>query len=93
LAAAIEVVRAELQRAAEAGAGSSLRFIPGPVELDFEVAFSTMAEAEGGVKVWVLAGGAKGQASRGRTQRLKVTLNPLDMSTGEPPQISDTGRE
>lgn len=93
MAAAIEVVRSELQRAAEAGAGSSLRFTPGPVELDFEVAFGTVTGGESGVNVWVLSLGAKGDVSRGQTQRLKVTLNPVDASTGEPPRISDTGRE
>lgn len=91
LADAVELVRSELEEARQRGASSSLAFTPGPVELEFEVVFDEMAGADGGVRVWVVSFGAKGEVSRGRTQRLKVTLSPVDRATNKTPQISDEG--
>jgi Trypsin-co-occurring domain 2 len=91
LADAVELVRSELQEARERGASSSLAFVPGPVELEFEVVFDATAGADAGVRVWVVSLGAKGEVSRGQTQRLKVTLSPVDRATGKSPQISDEG--
>ena len=91
LAEAIELIRSELHEAMEKAASSSLAFIPGTVELEFEVVFDETAGADAGIRVWVVSLGAKGEVSRGRTQRLKVTLSPVDRATGKPPQISDEG--
>lgn len=89
LADAVELVRSELQEARERGASSSLAFVPGPVELEFEVVFDATAGADAGIRVWVVSLGAKGEVTRGQTQRLKVTLSPVDRATGKAPQISD----
>jgi hypothetical protein len=91
LADAIELVRSELQEARERGGASPLAFASGPVELEFEVVFDTTASADTGIRVWVVSLGAKGEVSRGETQRLKVTLSPVDRATGKVPQISDEG--
>jgi hypothetical protein len=91
LADAVELVRSELQEARERGASSTLAFTPGPVELEFEVVFDVTAGADGGVRVWVVSLGAKGELSHGQTQRLRVTLAPVDRATGKAPQISDEG--
>jgi hypothetical protein len=91
LAEAVELVRSELEEAREKGASSSLAFVPGIVELEFEVVFDETAGADAGIRVWVVSLGAKGEVSRGRTQRLKVTLSPVERATGKPPQISDEG--
>ena len=89
LADAVELVRSELEEARERGASSPLAFVPGPVELEFEVVFDATGGADVGVRVWVVSLGAKGEVSRGQTQRLKVTLSPVDRATSKPPQISD----
>lgn len=91
LADAVELVRSELEEARKRGASSSLAFVPGSVELEFEIVFDETAGADAGVRVWVVSLGAKGEVSRGQTQRLKVTLSPVDRVTGKAPQISDEG--
>jgi hypothetical protein len=60
LADAVELVRSELEEARKRGASSSLAFVPGPVELEFEVVFDETAGADAGVRVWVVSLGAKG---------------------------------
>ena len=91
LAEALELVRSELEEARKKGASSSLAFVPGTVELEFEIVFDETAGADAGIRVWVVSLGAKGEVSRGRTQRLKVTLSPVERATGKAPQISDEG--
>lgn len=91
LAEAIERVRSELERAARAGAGSSIAFKPESVELEFDVVFEATAGADAGVRVWVVSLGAKAEASHSQTQRLKVTLSPVDRATEKTPVISDEG--
>lgn len=91
LADAVDLVRSELAEARERGASSSLAFVPGPVELEFEVVFDETGGADAGVRVWVVSLGAKAEVSRGQTQRVKVTLSPVDRVTGKAPQISDEG--
>lgn len=91
LAEAIGLIRSELQRAAQAGEGARLAFKPTAVEVEFEVAFSQAAGVEGGIKVWVLSLGAKGEQSTSHTQRLTVTFEPVDRATGRSPEISDVG--
>jgi hypothetical protein len=93
LAQAIELVRSELQKAADAGREASLAFVPQTVELEFEVVFDETAGGDVGVRVWVVSLGAKGEVSRGRTQRIKVTLSPVDRATGKSPLIGDEGEE
>jgi len=91
LAEAVELIRSELEKAREKGASSSLAFIPGTVELEFKVVFDETAAADAGIRVWVVSLGAKGEVFRGRAQRLKVTLSPVERATGKAPRISDEG--
>jgi hypothetical protein len=77
LSDAIGQVRSELERATEGGKDSALAFRAGPVELEFQVAFEVTAGADAGVRVWVISAGAKGEASRSASHRLKVTLTPV----------------
>lgn len=76
LAEAVEAVRLELMRAKELGAGSSLIFEVGPVEMEFTVALTREGKTNAGVKVWVLEAGASGSLTGQRTHRIKITLNP-----------------
>jgi hypothetical protein len=78
LSDAIGQVRSELERATEGGKDSKLAFRPGPVELEFQVAFEATAAADAGVRVWVISAGARGEATRSASHRLKVTLTPVD---------------
>lgn len=69
--------------------GQRLQFELGDIELDFEVAITREARAEGGVRVWVINVGASGAVTATATHRVKVTLKPKDMDSGRSPLISD----
>jgi hypothetical protein len=78
LADAVKGIRAELDAAMAEGVGDNVQFEVGPVELEFAVDIQKDAKADFGVRVWVLSLGAKGGASQGSTNRIKVVLNPKD---------------
>jgi hypothetical protein len=83
LSAAISEVRRELVRAIEEGTDSPVAFRAGPVELEFSVEFETTAGGEAGVKVWVVSVGGKAERTRSETNRLKVTLTPVNRQGGD----------
>lgn len=93
LAQAIELVRAELLAAADAGAVSRLAFRPESVELELEVVFGSSSVAERGMGVWVVTLGSNDSVSASRTQRLKVTLVPVDRTGDGSVKIGDIGPE
>jgi len=90
LADAIGQVRAELERAVKEGQESSVAFRAGPVELEFEVAFTRTGGVDGGFQLSVLSFGAKREKSTAATHRVKVELTPADRE-GKDMLIGDTG--
>jgi hypothetical protein len=72
-----------------------VQFRAGPVELEFEVAVTRTCGGEGGVQIWVLTLGGKAERGQATTQRIKVTLQPVDPDSGQDARIADTdqGRE
>jgi hypothetical protein len=90
LADAIGQVRAELERAIKDGEKSSVAFRAGPVELEFEVAFTRNSGVSGGFQLSVLSFGAKGEKSSAATHRVNVALTPADRE-GRDMLIGDTG--
>ena len=89
LADTIKGIRAELSEAMSAGEDEQLRFDVGPVELEFAVDVQRDLSAKAGVKVWVVEIGATGARSRDSSHRVKVTLNPMDTTTGKSARIGD----
>jgi Trypsin-co-occurring domain 2 len=89
LADTIAAVRRELGLAQAAGQGQAIQFRTGPVDLEFEVAVTRTGGGEAGVRLWVLTLGAKGELGHATTQRIKVTLQPVNPKTGEDAQIAD----
>jgi hypothetical protein len=89
LADTIAAVRRELSAAQVAGQGQSIGFRTGPVELDFEVAVTRTGGGQAGVQLWVLTLGGKGELAHATTQRIKVTLQPVDSQTGKDAQVAD----
>ena len=83
LAQAIQGLREELLEAMRAGSQAEIRFGVSGVEMEFEVEASRAAEAEGGVKFWVVNAGAKGTTSSATTQRLKLSLVPVTAAGGD----------
>ena len=90
LADAIDQVRAELEQAVKNGQQSPVAFRAGPVELEFEVAFTRAGGVNGGFQLSVLSFGARREKSAGTTHRVKVTLTPADRD-GQDMLIGDTG--
>jgi Trypsin-co-occurring domain 2 len=58
-----------------------------------EVAVTHTHGMEGGVQIWVLTLGGKLEQERANTQRIKVTLHPVDRFTGKGAQIGDISQE
>ncbi|HEX2699410.1 MAG TPA: trypco2 family protein [Acidimicrobiales bacterium] len=90
LGEAISKVRLELEQAIRDGEGALVAFRAGPVEMEFQVAFSRAGSGDGGVRLGVVSIGAKAELSRSATHRLKVTLTPVSRS-GEDQLIGDVG--
>ena len=89
LAEAVEQVRSELEDAIKRGQGSSVAFEAGPVEMEFEVAFTASGGGDAGFRVWVVNVTARGDVSMAATNRLKITLQPVDRATGKHALIGD----
>ena len=92
LADTIAAVRRELSSAQAAAQGQPMQFRTGPVELEFEVAVTRTGGGEAGVQLWVLTLGGKGERAHATTQRIKVTLQPVNPETGEDARITDARR-
>ena len=90
LAVLIAGLRRELTQAMVEGAGSLVRFTPGPVELELTVAIERATDPHVGVRFWVIDAGADIKRSNTVTQRIKVQLHPQrvagdgDNGTSEP---------
>lgn len=87
LAETVEALRAELARAAAAGAGAGFQFPVTGVQLEFHVACTRAGEAKGGVRFYVVElGGSAGYAQE-EIQTVTVTLGaPVDQN-GDPVKI------
>lgn len=92
LADTIAAVRRELGSAQASGQGEPIQFRTGPVELEFEVAVTRTGSGQAGVQLWVLTLGGKGESGHVTTQRIKVTLQPVDPATGEDAQVTNARR-
>ena len=93
LADTIAAVRRELSAAQTAGQGQPVQFRTGPVELEFEVAVTRTGGGQAGVQLWVLTLGGKAELGKAITQRIKVTLQPVNPETGEDARIADARGE
>jgi hypothetical protein len=93
LADTIAAVRRELSAAQTAGLGQAVQFRTGPVELEFDVGVTRTRGGQAGVQIWVLTLGGKLEREHATTQRIKVTLQPVDRFTGQDAQIGDVSPE
>ena len=59
------------------------------MELEFEVAVTRTGGGQAGVQIWVLTLGGKLEREHATTQRIKVTLHPVNPETGQDAQIAD----
>lgn len=89
LASAVDAIRAQLSNAMVRAEGQRLQFELADVELELEVAITRESSVDGGVRVWVISAGASGALTASATHRVKVTLRPKDMNSGQAPVISE----
>jgi len=87
----IKQIRAELTRAMHEGKGEELLFGLGPVELEFLVDVNKETTAGGGIKINVITLGAKRASGLTNSNKIKLTLNPVDVH-GDPARIAATGQ-
>lgn len=105
LASVIRDLREELQRAAGAAEGESLRFELGPIELEMSVALERSAKGGAKVRFLVVESGAEAAVAATRTQRITLTLQPTltepggsngsggSGGSGNPPYVSGIAEE
>ena len=91
LARAIEDLRSELLRAVASGKGQALQFRLKPIELELKLAVTREAEANGGVKFWVLDIGAKGSIGDAETHTLRLVLEPVGKDGRSEFLVSEVG--
>ena len=89
LAKAIQDLRQELLTAVEEGRGKDLRFKLKPIELELNISMTYKAEANAGVKFWIVDIGGKTAGEHAIGHKLKLVLQPIDSSGGEY-QVRDT---
>ncbi len=87
LAETVEALRAELARAAAAGAGTGFQFPVDGVQMEFHVGVTKTGEGRAGVKFYVVELGGSDSYAREQIQTVTVTLgSPVDQS-GHPVKI------
>ena len=87
LAEFVSGLREEL-RAAQAARDPGLQFAVGPVSVEFTVVTTREGGPEAKVRFWVVEAGASAQWSREATQKVSLTLTPVD-EHGQPIHIVD----
>src|SRR6516162_7213399 len=88
LADFVSGLREEL-RAAQAARDPGLQFAVGPVSVEFTVVTAREGGPEAKVRFWVVEAGGSAQWSRETTQKVSMTLTPVD-EHGQPLYIADS---
>lgn len=74
--AAIELLRAELEDAWKAGAGSTVQFGVGDITLTLSMVATKKKGFGGKLRWWVVEGGGDASSERAATQTMVLTLKP-----------------
>jgi NTP-dependent ternary system trypsin peptidase co-occuring protein len=83
LAETIAALRLQLANAQAAGKGGSLQFRLGEIEVEFQVAITKDASADGGVRFGVISFGAKGGLAQASTHRIALRMQPVELRNGQ----------
>jgi len=92
LAETIAALRSELATALSEGQGHQLQFRLADVDIEFQVAITRDASADGGVRFRVISFGAKGRLADEATHRIALKMQPVQVrrdGTTVPAQIAD----
>jgi hypothetical protein len=82
LAETIQALREELEGAVAQSGDEQIRFLVGPVEVEFQIAVKREGSAGGKARFWVIEAGAEGKVGRESVQRVKLTLEPAGKDGG-----------
>lgn len=82
LAALLASLRSEIDRARLDSAGKDVKFRVDCIDLELQVAVEKSAEADAGVRFWVVSMGGKGTAKSTETHVVKLKLAAVT-ATGE----------
>ncbi|MER6530611.1 trypco2 family protein [Streptomyces sp. NPDC001508] len=82
LADLLTSLRSEIDRARLAAAGQDVRFRINSIDLELQVAVEKTAEANAGVRFWVVSLGGKGGGKSAQTHTVKLSL-AAETDTGE----------
>ena len=82
LATLLSSLRSEIDRARLDSVGKDVRFRVDSIDLELQVAVEKSAEADAGVRFWVVSVGGKGSAKSTETHVIKMKLGAVT-STGE----------
>src|SRR4051812_10695662 len=74
LAETVERLRAELAKAATAGADKDIQFPVGSIQLELHVAVKKETKADAKVKVWVVEAGGSAGLSKEETHKITISL-------------------
>jgi hypothetical protein len=88
LADLLASLRSEISRARIDAAGRDVRFRINTIDLELQVAVEKSAEADAGVRFWVVSIGGKGSAKSAETHLVKLSLT-AETDTGEPVLTGD----
>lgn len=83
LADAIRELRQELTRAIAEGQDESLRFKPGPIELELQLEIGREGGGKADIKWFVVSASVEGKVTRALTHTVKLTLEPLATDGGD----------
>jgi hypothetical protein len=84
----VQALRSELARASAEGAGAEIRFPVGQITLEFQVGVTKAAEAQGGIRFWVLELGAAAGVASESVQRVSIVLEPPVDRFGQPIKVT-----
>ena len=76
LAEWIQALRQEVQAAQQSAANQPV-FVMGPLEVEIDVCTTREGTGRAGLHFWVVDGGTEGKRGTSATQRVRVTLTPL----------------
>ena len=77
LAETVRALRAELQEAVAQAGDEDIRFVLGPVQMEFHVGVRREGGVNGKARFWVLEVGADGRYSQETIQTITLTLQPV----------------
>lgn len=84
----VQALRSELARASTQAADAEVRFPVGQITLEFQVGVTRSAEAQGGVRFWVLELGASAGVATESVQKVTIVLEPPVDSYGRPIKVA-----